>query len=58
MAISQELLEIIACPRCKGPVRQVNEPDGLVCDSCHLRYPVVDDIPVMLIDEAQPFDLA
>lgn len=58
MAIDQELLEILACPQCKGPIRQVFEPEGLVCDNCRLRYPVVDDIPVMLIDEAQPFDLA
>jgi len=57
MTISQELLEILACPKCKGPVRPVAEPEGLACDNCRLRYPIVDDIPVMLIDEAQPFDI-
>lgn len=57
MTISQELLDILACPQCKGPLRPVDEPEGLVCDNCRLRYPIVDDIPVMLIDEAQPFDI-
>jgi hypothetical protein len=56
MAIDQELLDILACPRCKGPLRVVAEPEGLACDSCRLLYPVVDDIPVMLIDEARPLD--
>ncbi|MDK2846822.1 MAG: uncharacterized protein PWP34_175 [Desulfuromonadales bacterium] len=58
MAIAQELLDILACPRCKGPVRPVNEPEGLVCDACRLQYPVEDDIPVMLVDEAVPLDAA
>lgn len=58
MVICQQLLEILACPLCKGPVRPVDEPKALVCDNCRLRYPIVDDIPVMLIDEAQPLDLA
>lgn len=56
MAIEQELLEILACPRCKGPVRLVESPEGLVCDACRLFYPVMDDIPVMLIDEAKPLN--
>ncbi len=52
MAISQELLEILACPKCKGDVHLTEKQDGLVCDSCKLLYPIKDDIPVMLIDEA------
>lgn len=52
MAISQELLEILACPKCKGEVKLTAEGDGLVCDACRLRYPIKDDIPVMLVDEA------
>lgn len=52
--ISQELLDILACPKCKGAVF-LNEPeDGLVCEKCELVYEVRDDIPVMLIDEAKP----
>jgi uncharacterized protein len=52
MAISSELLEILACPKCKGDVRLTDTQDGLVCASCKLMYPIKDDIPVMLIDEA------
>jgi uncharacterized protein YbaR (Trm112 family) len=55
MTIDAELLEILACPRCKGPVRPVDAGAGLVCDRCRLLYPVEDGIPVMLIDEARPF---
>jgi uncharacterized protein len=52
MAISRELLEILACPKCKGEVRLNDRQDGLVCEACRLLYPIKDDIPVMLIDEA------
>jgi hypothetical protein len=52
MAISQELLEILACPKCKGDVHLTEGQDGLVCETCQLLYPIKDDIPVMLIDEA------
>ncbi len=54
MALSQELLDILACPKCKGTLRLTETQDGLVCEACKLLYPVKDDIPVMLIDEAQP----
>lgn len=52
MAISRELLEILACPKCKGDVQLTDAQDGLVCNACKLMYPIKDDIPVMLIDEA------
>ncbi|MGH7770475.1 MAG: Trm112 family protein [Candidatus Binatia bacterium] len=52
MPISQELLEILACPKCKGEIHLNPSDDGLVCDACRLMYPIRDDIPVMLIDEA------
>jgi uncharacterized protein YbaR (Trm112 family) len=52
MAISRELLEILACPKCKGDVELNESGDGLVCHACRLMYPIKDDIPVMLIDEA------
>ena len=51
--INKELLEILACPKCKGDIRLTKEGDGLICDACKLKYPVRDDIPVMLIDEAE-----
>lgn len=53
MAISQELLDILACPKCKGEVRLTDQQDGLVCQACQLKYPIKDDIPIMLIEEAQ-----
>jgi uncharacterized protein YbaR (Trm112 family) len=56
MAISKELLDILACPKCKGEIRLTEAQDGLICDSCKLRYPIKDDIPVMLIDEAEKIE--
>lgn len=52
MPVDPQLLEILACPACKTPVRLVNGDQALKCDSCHRVYPIKDDIPVMLIDEA------
>ena len=52
MAIDKELLDILACPKCKGNIRLNDKKDGLVCDACRLMYPIKDGIPVMLIDEA------
>lgn len=52
MAISQELLEILACPKCKGELELTAKQDGLVCRACKLLYRIEDDIPIMLIDEA------
>jgi hypothetical protein len=53
MAVSPELLEILVCPACKAvPVVLVNNDTGLKCSRCHRVYPIKDDIPVMLIDEA------
>jgi uncharacterized protein YbaR (Trm112 family) len=53
MAVSQDLLDILVCPKCKGALRLNEAKDGLDCDACKLRYPIKEDIPVMLIDEAQ-----
>lgn len=52
MALDKELLAILACPKCKGDIRLTDKQDGLICDACRLMYPIKDDIPVMLIDEA------
>ena len=49
--VDKKLLDILACPSCKGDV--VEKEDTIVCQKCGLIYPVVEDIPVMLIDEAQ-----
>jgi uncharacterized protein YbaR (Trm112 family) len=52
MAVSQELLDILACPKCKGELEISAEKDALTCRACNLRYRIEDDIPIMLIDEA------
>jgi len=52
MAISKELLAILVCPVCKNPVHLVTDGSGLKCDSCKRVYPIRDDIPVMLPEEA------
>jgi uncharacterized protein YbaR (Trm112 family) len=52
MAVDPALLEILVCPACKAPVVPVHDGTGLKCDVCKRVYPVKDDIPVMLIDEA------
>ena len=52
MPLEAGLLEILACPACKTPVTLVKDGQALKCASCHRVYPIKDDIPVMLIDEA------
>ena len=52
MAISQDLLEILACPACKAKVELESDGSGLKCTECKRVYPIRDDIPVMLVDEA------
>lgn len=53
--IDEELLEILACPKCKKPVKYDEEAQRIVCTNgeCGLRYPVRDGIPIMLIEEAE-----
>jgi uncharacterized protein YbaR (Trm112 family) len=52
MAVSQELLNILACPVCIKSVHLTADGKGLRCEQCKRIYPIVDDIPVMLIEEA------
>ncbi len=52
MAIDKELLDILVCPKCKGEITLNKKGDGLACMNCRLLYPIKDEIPVMLIDEA------
>jgi uncharacterized protein YbaR (Trm112 family) len=56
MAIDKDLLEILACPQCKGDLELTQKGDGLICKSCKLLYEIKDDIPIMLIDEAKRID--
>lgn len=52
MPLNQELLELLACPVCRGPLKPVDDETGLECEACGLVYPVRDEIPVMLREEA------
>jgi len=51
--LDPRLLEILACPVCHEPVRLLEDGSALRCEKCRRVYPVVDDIPVMLVDEAR-----
>jgi len=65
VSLAPELLEILVCPKCKGPLEHRTTPspsagaaaprEELVCQTCRLIYMVEDDIPIMLIDEAKHF---
>ena len=52
MKLDKDLLDILACPKCKGDLEVDDERERLICRKCRLAYPVRDDIPVMLVDEA------
>ncbi|MBI2342980.1 MAG: FHA domain-containing protein [Deltaproteobacteria bacterium] len=51
MAVDQQLLEILACIQCRGPLVAVEGGRGLLCEACKLKFPVRDDIPVLLLEE-------
>ncbi|OQX94997.1 tetraacyldisaccharide 4'-kinase [candidate division KSB1 bacterium 4572_119] len=53
--LSKELQEILACPQCKGELEYDKKNEKLICDKCRLKYKIKDDIPIMLIDEAEKF---
>jgi len=52
--LDPKLLEILACPKCKGELEYKPKEQKLLCWSCKLGYNIKDDIPIMLIDEAEP----
>jgi uncharacterized protein YbaR (Trm112 family) len=54
MTLQPQLLAILVCPRCRGELEYREHESSLICASCALRYPVRDDIPIMLVDEAKP----
>ncbi|MCM0756097.1 Trm112 family protein [Desulfovibrio aminophilus] len=54
MTLHKDLLDILACPVCKGKLVLLPASDGLLCEACALVYPIKDEIPVMLTDEAAP----
>jgi uncharacterized protein len=53
MEVDKELLDMLVCPLCKTPVKPLADGSGLKCETCRRVYPVRDDIPVMLPDEAK-----
>ncbi len=53
--LSEKLLAILACPQCKGDLEYDRENNKLICQKCRLKYKVEDDIPIMLINEAEKF---
>ena len=54
MTLPDDLLEILACPKCRGDLEYRRSPESLVCHACRLVYQVEDGIPILLIDEAKP----
>jgi uncharacterized protein YbaR (Trm112 family) len=54
--MNNKLLEILVCPVCKGPLSYRKDAAELVCPACRLAYPIRDDIPVMLPEEARPLE--
>ena len=54
--ISKELLDILACPKCKGDIELGSNKDVLICRTCRLVYEIREGIPIMLIDEAVDLD--
>ena len=56
MTVDAELLEILVCPNDRGEIDYLEDQQVIVCRTCGYRYPVRDDIPVMLIDEAEKPD--
>jgi uncharacterized protein YbaR (Trm112 family) len=54
--LKRELLDILVCPKCKGNLEYKPHDKELLCHACKLAYPIKDDIPVMLIEEARRLD--
>ena len=53
--LDAKLLEVLACPKCKGDLEYDTNNEKLICHNCRLKYDIKDDIPIMLIDEAEEF---
>ncbi len=56
MPLDPELTALLVCPQCRGRLGQSSDQAWLICDQCRVRYPVEDDIPVMLPERAAPLD--
>ena len=58
MALSQELIDTVKCPKCRGDLDLAADQTAFLCQACGLRYEVVDDIPNFLIEDAKPLPAA
>ncbi|MBQ4132266.1 MAG: Trm112 family protein [Desulfovibrionaceae bacterium] len=56
MSFDEDILQIIACPKCRGDLRLAGNAEGLVCEACKLLFPVENNIPVLLIEDAQAWN--
>ena len=56
MAVHPELVELVRCPRCRGRLTLRPAEDGFECGACRVLYPIIDNIPQLLVDEARPLD--
>jgi uncharacterized protein YbaR (Trm112 family) len=56
MSLDPKILEVIACPKCKGRLETTSDDSALLCRNCRLAYPVVDDIPNLITDDAKPLE--
>jgi uncharacterized protein YbaR (Trm112 family) len=54
MPLNQELIDILACPKCKGALELRTDQSAFECGSCKLGYLIVDDIPNFILEEAEP----
>lgn len=54
--LDKELLEVLACPKCKGDVKYLEEKAIIVCENCRVYYEIKEGIPIMLPEEAKPFE--
>jgi uncharacterized protein len=54
MPIDSKLLEILACPKCRGRLESKADGSALLCRACRLAYPIVDEIPNLIVEDAQP----
>ena len=58
MSLSKDLIDILACPKCKGTIELRPDESAFECQACRLVYPVVDEIPNFIIEEAKPLEAA
>jgi uncharacterized protein len=54
MALNKELIDILACPKCKGALSLRTDESAFECPVCRLSYKVLDDIPNFIVEEAEP----